>query len=156
MALNLNHVVVAGRLTRDPQVKVLATERAVAEFGLAINRRWKGADGEYKEESTFLEIEAWGRTAELVGQYLAKGSPVYVEGRLRLDNWQDKDGHRRTRVKIVAETVQFLAGRKDGAAADPAAASDAGASAGRPPRAQAPAAVAYEAEAEAAKDAPPF
>jgi single-strand DNA-binding protein len=154
MALNLNHVVVAGRLTRDPQVKVLASDKAVAEFGLAINRRWKGADGEYKEESTFLEVEAWARTAELVGQYLAKGSPVYVEGRLRLDNWQDKDGHRRTRVKIVAETVQFLAGRKDGAAPDPAG--EAAPTAARPPRAQAPAAVAYEAEAEAAKDAPPF
>ncbi|HYE04054.1 MAG TPA: single-stranded DNA-binding protein, partial [Planctomycetota bacterium] len=78
MSLNLNQVSLAGRLTRDPQVKALANDKVVADFGVAINRRWKGADGEAKEEATFLDIEAWGRTAELVGQYLAKGSPVYI------------------------------------------------------------------------------
>ncbi len=125
MSLNLNHVTVAGRLTRDPQVKALANDKVVADFGLAINRRFKGADGEVKEDATFLDIEAWGRTAELVGQYLAKGSPVYIDGRIRIDQWQDKDGSRRSKVKIIAENVQFIAPRKDGpagASAQPVAA----------------------------------
>jgi single-strand DNA-binding protein len=108
MALNLNSVFLAGHLTRDPQVKTLANDRAVAEFGLAINRRYKTADGVPKEDSTFIDVEAWGRTAELVGQYLSKGSPCYLEGRLKLDSWQDKDGSKRSRLKVVADSVQFL------------------------------------------------
>ncbi len=118
MPLNLNQVSLAGRLTRDPQVKALANDKVVADFGVAINRRWKSADGEVKEEATFLDIEAWGRTAELVGQYLAKGSPVYIDGRIRVDQWQDKDGSRRSKMKIIAESVQFIAPRKDGTGAD--------------------------------------
>ena len=112
MSLNLNIIIIAGHLTRDPQLKMLANDRAVADFGLAINRRFKGADGEVKEESTFVDIEAWGRTAELVGQYLAKGSACYVEGRLKLDSWQDKEGGKRSRLKVVAESVQFIGPKK--------------------------------------------
>ena len=147
MSLNLNHVTVAGRLTRDPQVKALANDKVVADFGLAINRRFKGADGEVKEDATFLDIEAWGRTAELVGQYLAKGSPVYIDGRIRIDQWQDKDGGRRSKVKIIAESVQFIAPRKDGAAND-----------GSHPVAAATRATVGEGTAEIAaeKDEPPF
>jgi single-strand DNA-binding protein len=108
MALNLNTVFLAGHLTRDPEVRPLAGEKVVTNFSLAINRRYKGADGEIKEESTFVDCEAWGRTAELVGQYLAKGSAAYVEGRLRLDSWQDKDGQKRSRLKVVVDSVQFM------------------------------------------------
>lgn len=108
MSLNLNHVTLAGNLTRDPEVRFLANEQAVASFGLAINRRYKGKDGEKKEEATFVDCEAWGRTAELVGQYLTKGSPAYVEGRLKLDQWEDKDGQKRSKLKVVADSVQFL------------------------------------------------
>lgn len=108
MTPSINHVLLAGHLTRDPQVKVLATNRTVAAFSLAINRRYKTAEGEAKEETTFVECEAWGRTAELIGQYLVKGSACYVEGRLRLDTWQDKEGQGRQRLKVVAEQVQFL------------------------------------------------
>jgi single-strand DNA-binding protein len=108
MALNLNTVLLAGHLTRDPEVKVLAKERTVAAFSIAINRRYKGSDGEFKEESTFVDCEAWGRTAELVGQYLAKGSGCYVEGRLKLDTWQDKEGAKKSRLKVVVDSVQFL------------------------------------------------
>jgi single-strand DNA-binding protein len=118
MSLNYNKVMLAGNLTRDPQVRFFANERAVADFGLAINRRYKGNDGQMKEETTFVDVEAWGRTAELVGQYLTKGSPAFVEGRLRLDSWEDKkDGQKRSKLKVVADTVQFLAsrGRGDGA-----------------------------------------
>ena len=108
MSLNLNHVILAGHLTRDPEMRTLAPDRAVANFAIAINRRFKGTEGETKEEVTFVEVEAWGRTAEVVGQYLTKGSPCYLEGRLKLDAWSDKDNQKRTRIKVVAETVQFL------------------------------------------------
>lgn len=108
MSLTLNTVILAGRLTRDPEVKTLAGDKAVVSFSLAINRRFKGADGELKEEVTFVDCEAWNRLAELVGQYLVKGSGCYLEGRLKLDSWQDKDGKPRSRLKVVAETVQFM------------------------------------------------
>lgn len=117
MSLNVNTVILAGHLTRDPEVRPLAGDKVVVNFGLAINRRYKGTDGEVKEDSTFVDCEAWGRTAELVGQYLAKGSAAYVEGRLRLDSWQDKDGKNRQRLKVVVENVQFVGPPKSRAAA---------------------------------------
>jgi single-strand DNA-binding protein len=114
MSLNYNKVTLAGNLTRDPEVKFLAGDRAVASFGLAINRKFKGNDGELKEEVTFVDCEAWGRTAELVGQYLNKGSPCFIEGRLKLDTWDDKKtGEKRSKLMIVAESVQFLGGKKE-------------------------------------------
>jgi single-strand DNA-binding protein len=109
MALQLNRVLLAGNLTREPQVRFFANERAVASFGLAINRRYKTADGQQKEEVTFVDCEAWGRTAELVGQYLTKGRACFIEGRLRLDSWEDKkDGQKRSKLVVVADNVQFL------------------------------------------------
>ncbi len=108
MSFNLNQVNLAGHLTRDPEVKPLASQKTVAGFALAINRRWKSPDGEQKEEVTFVECEAWGRTAELIGQYLTKGSPVYVSGRLRTDSWEDKDGKKQSRLKVVVDNIQFL------------------------------------------------
>lgn len=112
MAVSLNKVLLAGNLTRDPQVKFFANERALADFSIACNRRYKGSDGEFKEEVTYVDIEAWGRTAELVGQYLTKGQPCFVEGRLRLDSWEDKQtGAKRSKLKVVADTVQFLGSR---------------------------------------------
>lgn len=109
MSLNLNKVMLAGNLTRDPQVRFFANERAVADFGLAINRRFKTNDGQQKDETTFVDVECWGRTAELVGQYLTKGRPAYIEGRLKLDQWDDKEsGQKRSKLKVVADTVQFL------------------------------------------------
>lgn len=140
MSLTLNTVILAGRLTRDPEVKTLAGEKAVVSFSLAINRRFKGADGELKEEVTFVDCEAWNRLAELVGQYLVKGSGCYVEGRLKLDSWQDKDGKNRSRLKVVAETVQFMdrPKSKDGATGEDAAEATTPASA-PPPRSGGPA-----------------
>ena len=109
MAVSLNKVLLAGNLTRDPQVKFFANERALADFSIACNRRYKGGDGEFKEEVTYVDIEAWGRTAELVGQYLTKGQPCFIEGRLRLDSWDDKQtGAKRSKLKVVADSVQFL------------------------------------------------
>lgn len=107
MAVTVNRVILAGNLTRDPQVRFLANEKAVANFGLAINNRYKAADGTQKEDTVFVDIEAWGRTAELVGQYLTKGRACLVEGRLRLDTWE-KDGQKNSKLKVVADNVQFL------------------------------------------------
>jgi single-strand DNA-binding protein len=108
MPFTLNTVMIAGNLTRNPELRVVGAEKTVANFSLAINRRFKGPDGELKEETTYVDCEAWGRTAELVGQYLVKGSGCYVEGRLRLDNWTDKEGKNRSRLKVVTDQVQFL------------------------------------------------
>ena len=111
MSLNLNHVTLAGNLTRDPELRQVGTDKAVVNFGLAVNRRWRNAAGEQVEEATFVDVEAWGRVAEVIGQYLKKGSPAYIEGRLKLDSWEDKDGQKRSRMKVVAEQVQFLGTR---------------------------------------------
>jgi single-strand DNA-binding protein len=109
MSVRLNKVFVAGNLTRDPQVRFLANEKAVASFGIACNRNYKTAEGESREEVTFLDIEAWGRTAEICGQYLTKGKPCLVEGRLKMESWDDKkDGSKRSKIVIVADNVQFL------------------------------------------------
>lgn len=114
MPISVNKVILAGNLTRDPQVKFLSGEKAVANFGIAINHRHKSASGETKEDVTFVDIEAWGRTAELVGQYLTKGRACLVEGRLRLESWDDKDGQKRQKLKVVADGVQFLDGGSKG------------------------------------------
>ncbi len=120
MSFNYNKVFLAGNLTRDPQVRFFANERAVADFGLAINRRYKTADGQAKEETTFIDVEAWGRTAELVGQYLTKGRGCFVEGRLKLDSWDDKEsGQKRSKLKVVADVVQFVDARAGGAGGGP-------------------------------------
>lgn len=121
MALNYNRVMIAGNLTRDPQVRFLSDEKAVANFGLAINRRFKGADGAMQEETTFVDVEAWGRTAELVGQYLVKGRGCFVEGRLKFDTWE-KDGVKQSKLRVVADNVQFTEPRTESGDATPAAA----------------------------------
>jgi single-strand DNA-binding protein len=84
---------------------------AVANLGVAVNRRYKGQDGETKEEVTFVDCEAWGRTAEVISQYLTKGRPIFIEGRLKLDQWQDKDGGNRSKLKVVVENFQFVDSR---------------------------------------------
>ena len=109
MAANINRVLLAGNLGKDPEVRFLANEQVVANFSLAINRRWKGSDGEMKEETTWVDCSAFGKVAENVGKYLVKGSSCFVEGRLKLETWEDKnDGKKRSRMKVVAEAVQFL------------------------------------------------
>lgn len=144
MSFNYNKVFLAGNLTRDPQVRFFANERAVADFGLAVNRRYKTADGQNKEETTFVDIEAWGRTAELVGQYLTKGRGCFVEGRLKLDSWDDKEsGQKRSKLKIVADSVQFIDSRAGGTGGGAPTGADGGSdesSAPAPSRGPAPAA----------------
>ncbi len=118
-----NKVLLMGNLTRDPELRYTPGGTAVADLGLAVNRSWRGQDGEMKEETTFVDIVVWGRQAETSSQYLSKGRPVFIEGRLQLDSWQTPDGQKRNRLRVVAERVQFLGG---------------GRSEGAPPRGRAP------------------
>lgn len=109
MAGNFNRVFLMGNLTRDPELRHTQSNMAVATIGLAVNRRWRDQSGEQKEETTFVDCEAWGKTAETMCSYLAKGRPVFIEGRLRLDTWQDKtSGENRSKLKVVVENFQFV------------------------------------------------
>ena len=106
---NFNKVILAGNLTRDPEVRYTPKGTAIAKLGLAINRTWKTETGETKEEVTFVDIDAFGRQAEVISQYLKKGRPILVEGRLKLDQWDDKQtGQKRSRLGVVLEGFQFL------------------------------------------------
>jgi len=112
---SFNKVILVGNLTRDPELRYTPKGMAIAKIGLAVNRAWKSETGEPREETTFLDIEAWGRTAEIVGQYLHKGSPALFEGRLRLDTWEDKQtGQKRSKLVVVAEGMQLLGSRSSG------------------------------------------
>ncbi len=157
MAANFNKVILAGNLTRDPELRYTPKGTAIAGFGLAINRSWKDESGQTKEEVTFIDIEAFGRQAEVVGQYFKKGRPMLVEGRLKLDSWDDKQtGQKRSRLGVTLEGFQFVgssgAARPDGAPA-PAQASRPAA-----PAAPAPAPTAPPADMEAppSEDDVPF
>ncbi len=109
---NLNKVMLMGNLTRDPELRFTPNNQAVANIGLAINRTWFNKQtNEKQEETTFVDCEAWGRTAEVINQYLKKGRPIYIEGRLKLDQWQDKDGGNRSKLKVVVENFQFIDSR---------------------------------------------
>jgi len=106
---SFNKVILVGNLTRDPELRYTPKGTAIAKIGLAVNRTWRNEAGETKEEVTFVDVDVFGRTAENVGQYMRKGRPLLVEGRLRLDTWDDKQtGQKRSRLGVVAETVQFL------------------------------------------------
>lgn len=109
MAGNVNRVFLMGNLTRDPEVRVTPNNFTVCKFALAINRYWfdKSAN-ERREEVTFVDCEAWGRTAENIGKFFTKGRPIFIEGRLRLDQWEDKEGGKRSRLLVVAEDFQFV------------------------------------------------
>lgn len=104
-----NKVLLMGNLTRDIELKYTPSNMAVANLGLAVNHKYKTKEGEDREEVTFVDCEAWGRTAEVMKQYLAKGRPVFIEGRLKLDTWQDKEsGQNRTKMKVVIDNFQFI------------------------------------------------
>lgn len=104
-----------GNLTRDPEVKYTSGGTAIAKLGMAINRRWRGQDGQTQEETTFVDVDAFGRQAETVGQYLKKGRPIMIEGRLKYDQWEDKQtGQKRSKLGVVLERFEFLDSRSDG------------------------------------------
>ena len=112
---NLNKVMIIGNLTADPEVRTTPRGTSLTELRLAVNRVSNGPnDGERREETTFLDVTCWGRTGEIAAQYLAKGRPVFIEGRLQMDTWEDKQtGQKRSRIRIVAENLQLLGGRGD-------------------------------------------
>ena len=113
---NLNKVMLIGNLTRDPEIKFTPKGTAVAQLGLAINRKFKVGD-EMREETTFVDMEAWGKQAETIGKHCVKGSSLYVEGRLQLDTWEDKtSGQKRSKMKVVVEDFQFVGAKREGGA----------------------------------------
>src|SRR5436190_10665965 len=105
-----NKVILAGNLTRDPELRYTGNGMAIAKFALAVNRKWKdGNTGDMKEEVTFVDIDAFGKQAETIGQYLKKGRPILIEGRLKLDQWEDKQTQqKRSRLGVVLESFSFL------------------------------------------------
>ena len=112
---NVNKVILIGNVTRDPEVKFTPKGSAVADVGLAINRNYTLDNGEKREETIFVDVELWGRLAEIAGEYAKKGRPIYIEGRLRMDTWEDKtSGQKRSRMKVVGENLQLLGGRPPG------------------------------------------
>jgi single-strand DNA-binding protein len=112
---SLNKVMLIGNLTRDPEVRYTPKGSPVADLAIAVNRVYTADNGEKREEVTYVDIVLWAKLAELAGQYLHKGRPVFVEGRLQMDQWEDKaTGQKRTRLRVVGENIQFLDSRRDG------------------------------------------
>lgn len=112
---SLNKVMIIGNLTRDPEIKYTPKGTAIADIGLAVNRNYTTESGEKREEVTFIDVTLWGRTAEIVGEYCKKGRPLFVEGRLQLDTWDDKQtGQKRSKLKVVGDNIQLLGGREGG------------------------------------------
>jgi single-strand DNA-binding protein len=106
---SFNKVILAGNLTRDPELRYTPKGMAVVKLGMAVNRTWKSESGETKEEVTFVDVDVWGRQAEVIAQYMRKGRPLLVEGRLRLDTWEDKNTHQKqSKLKVVLESFSFI------------------------------------------------
>ena len=142
---NYNKVLLMGNITRDIELRHLPTSNtAVAKIGIAVNRKWRDAAGELKEEVTFVDCEAFGKTAENISKFFSKGKPIFLEGRLKLDTWKDKtDGSNRSKLKVVVDTFEFVESKGGGG----------GAPGGAPARSAAPAAAgAHSAPAPAAQE----
>ncbi|GAB4131362.1 single-stranded DNA-binding protein [Thermopirellula anaerolimosa] len=112
-----NRVILLGNLTRDPEVRYTPQGTAVCDVGIAVNERRKNASGEWIDEVVYVDVTLWGRTAEVAGEYLTKGSPILIEGRLRLDTWESQEGQKRSRLRVVGERMQMLGSRGSGDAA---------------------------------------
>ena len=112
---NLNKVMLMGNLTRDPEIKYTPKGTAIANFGIAVNRTYTPEGGEKREEVTFIDLEAFGRTAEIIGEYFKKGRPIFIEGRLKLDQWDDKTtGKKMSKLRVVVDSFEFLGSREGG------------------------------------------
>lgn len=110
---SMNRVYLMGNLTRDPEVRQTPSKTYVCDLSMAINEEWKSRDGEKKESTVFVQVVAWGRQAETCGEYLKKGSCVLVEGKLQYDEWEDKEGNKRNKVRVRADRVSFIGGKHD-------------------------------------------
>jgi single-strand DNA-binding protein len=130
---SFNKVILLGNLTRDPEVRYTPKGTAVTELGMAVNRVYTAENGEKREETTFVDVTLWGRTAEIAGEYLKKGRPVFIEGRLQLDTWDDKtSGQKRSKLKVVGEGLQLIGSRPGGGGGGGGGGDDEGSSASRP------------------------
>lgn len=141
---SFNQVILIGNLTRDPELKYTPKGTAACQIGMAVNRKWKDEQGQEKEEVTFLDVQAWGKQAEVIAQYLKKGAPLFVQGRLKLEEWEDKTTQKKmTKLRVVLESFQFLGtgGKQDGQ---------------QPQRAAAPRTTAPAANTDPADDDVPF
>jgi len=116
---NFNKVFLMGNLTRDPQLKYTPSQMAVCDFGLAMSRKWKGADGQMHEEACYVDCTAWGRTAENLQKYVTKGRPLFVEGRLHFHAWDGPDGKKRSKLDVTVESFQFIDSRGGGQGGPP-------------------------------------
>ncbi|HEY2826321.1 MAG TPA: single-stranded DNA-binding protein [Pirellulales bacterium] len=110
---SFNRVILVGNLTRDPELRYIPSGMAVTDIGLAVNDRRKNAQGEWVEDTTFVDVTLWGRTAEVASEYLGKGAPLLIEGRLKLDTWE-KDGKKNSKLRVVGERMQMLGGKGQG------------------------------------------
>ncbi len=146
---NFNKVILAGNLTRDPELRYTPKGTAVARIGLALNRTYKTESGESKEEVTFVDVEAFARQAEVIAQYFKKGRPILIEGRLKLDQWEDKNTHQKqSKLKVILETFSFMdSTRAEGGSGEPAPARVA--SQPQPPQSHPPSSQPPHQEAEA-------
>ena len=122
---SFNKVILLGNVTRDPEIRYTPKGTAVTELGMAVNRVYSTDSGEKREEVLFVDVTLWGRTAEIAGEYLKKGRPVLIEGRLQLDTWDDKQsGQKRSKLKVVADGLQLIGGRPPGSSGGPAESSE--------------------------------
>jgi len=106
--MNVNKVFLAGNLTRDPELSYTPNQTAVCSFGLAVNRRWKGSDGQQRDETCFVDCTAFGNLGTNINKYCGRGKPLFVEGRLNFESWTAKDGTKRSKHKVIVESFQFL------------------------------------------------
>ena len=150
---SFNKVILLGNLTRDPEVRYTPKGSAVCDLGIAINRSYTLDSGEKREEVTYVDVVLWSRLAEIAGEYLKKGRPVFIEGRLQLDTWDDKQtGQKRSKLKVVGETLQLLGGKPEGVAAPTSALAPGAAAEGK----QSPAPATPKPDPEAEPDDIPF
>lgn len=107
---SFNKVILAGNLTRDPQLSVLPSNTSVCEFGMAVNHKWRSQEGEMREDTCFVDMRIFGKRAEVINKYMSKGKPILVEGRLKYDQWEAKDGGKRSKLYVIVENFEFLGG----------------------------------------------
>jgi single-strand DNA-binding protein len=129
---SFNRVILVGNLTRDPELRYIPSGTAVTDIGLAVNDRRKNAQGEWVEETTFVDVTLWARQAEVASEYLSKGAPVLIEGRLKLDTWE-KEGKKQSKLRVVGERMQMLGGRGQGGGSGPRSPGRATGESGPPP-----------------------
>jgi single-strand DNA-binding protein len=110
---SFNRVILMGNLTRDPELRTTESGMAITKFGMAVSRNFKSQSGENREETTFVDVDVFGRQAEVISKYFSRGKPILVEGRLRLDQWESPNGEKRNRMVVVMENFQFVGARGD-------------------------------------------